>query len=83
MSADLAPDASSAPALEVIGLQTRFGTHVVHDNLNLSVRRGEVLGLVGASGSGKSVLFNTILGLLNPTAGDVRLLGERAGADSD
>ena len=83
MSADVAPGASSAPALEVIGLQTRFGTHVVHDNLNLSVRRGEVLGLVGASGSGKSVLFNTILGLLNPAAGDVRLLGEHAGADGE
>ncbi|MGY6627320.1 MAG: ABC transporter ATP-binding protein [Oceanicaulis sp.] len=63
MSADL--------LIEVRGLRTQFGTHVVHDGLDLEVRRGEVLGIVGGSGSGKSVLVNSIIGLLKPAAGEI------------
>ena len=51
------------------GLISRFGDHVVHDGLDLTVHRGEVLGVVGGSGTGKSVLLNTIIGLqAAPTA---------------
>jgi phospholipid/cholesterol/gamma-HCH transport system ATP-binding protein len=62
-------------AIEVRGLRSQFGDHVVHDNLDLSVRRGEILGVVGGSGSGKSVLLNTIIGLKSPDAGTVKVLG--------
>lgn len=60
----------------VRGLRTRFGSQIVHENLDLDVRRGEILGVVGGSGSGKSVLLRTILGLNPPDAGSVRLFGE-------
>ncbi|MFN9928148.1 MAG: ABC transporter ATP-binding protein [Phenylobacterium sp.] len=62
-------------AIEVRGLRTAFGDHVVHDNLDLVVRRGEVMGVVGGSGSGKSVLLNSIIGLRNPQAGTISVLG--------
>lgn len=62
---------SAAPLIEVRGLRTQFGSHVVHDGLDLEIRRGEVLAIVGGSGSGKSVLLNTILGLLKPAAGEI------------
>jgi phospholipid/cholesterol/gamma-HCH transport system ATP-binding protein len=61
--------------IEVRGLVNRFGTQVVHDRLDMSVETGEVFGIVGGSGSGKSVLLRTILGLQRPRAGEVRLLG--------
>jgi len=64
------------PAVEVRGLRSQFGDHVVHDNLDLTVKRGEVLGVVGGSGTGKSVLLNTIIGLRNPDAGTVVVLGQ-------
>jgi phospholipid/cholesterol/gamma-HCH transport system ATP-binding protein len=64
------------PAIEIHGLRNAFGAHVVHDNLELVVKRGEVLGVVGGSGAGKSVLLNTIIGLRNPDAGDVRVFGQ-------
>jgi phospholipid/cholesterol/gamma-HCH transport system ATP-binding protein len=63
------------PVITVRGLTTRFGTTVVHENLDLDVMRGEVLGVVGASGSGKSVLLRMIVGLLTPAAGQVTVLG--------
>jgi phospholipid/cholesterol/gamma-HCH transport system ATP-binding protein len=47
----------------------------VHDGVNLAVRRGEVMGLVGGSGAGKTVLLNTIIGLQQPVAGEIRVLG--------
>ncbi len=61
--------------IRVHGLRNEFGEQVVHDSLDLEVRRGEVLGVVGGSGSGKSVLMRTILGLNRPRAGTVELLG--------
>ncbi|HLI17744.1 MAG TPA: ATP-binding cassette domain-containing protein [Rhodanobacteraceae bacterium] len=62
--------------VEVRGLRSQFGDQVVHENLDLDVYRGEILGVVGGSGSGKSVLLRTILGLRRPDAGSVRLFGE-------
>ena len=53
----------------------RFGRQVVHDGLDMQVRRGEVFGILGGSGSGKSVLLRTILGLRRPQAGMVRVEG--------
>lgn len=61
--------------IEVRDLVTRFGTHVIHDGLNLDVFRGEVLGIVGGSGTGKSVLLREIVGLLRPASGTIRVFG--------
>jgi phospholipid/cholesterol/gamma-HCH transport system ATP-binding protein len=64
-----------APVVEVRGLVNRFGGQVVHDGLDMEVERDEVFGIVGGSGSGKSVLLRTILGLQRPLAGVVRING--------
>jgi phospholipid/cholesterol/gamma-HCH transport system ATP-binding protein len=61
--------------IEVRGLINRFGAQIVHDGLDMTVERGEVFGIVGGSGSGKSVLLRSILGLQRPQAGEVRLFG--------
>ena len=63
------------PLIEVRGLVNRFGAQVVHDHLDMTVEQGEVFGIVGGSGSGKSVLLRSILGLQRPQAGEVRMLG--------
>jgi len=63
------------PLIEVRGLVNRFGAQVVHDGLDMTVERGEVFGIVGGSGSGKSVLLRSILGLQRPQAGEVLLQG--------
>lgn len=64
-----------APPVEVKGLRSQFGEQVIHDGLNLTMRRGEVLGVVGGSGSGKTVLLNTLIGLKKPEDGEVRIFG--------
>jgi len=64
------------PALEVRDLRSQFGDNIIHDHLSLSVRRGEVMGVVGGSGTGKSVLLNTIIGLKRPAAGVVKVFGQ-------
>ena len=61
--------------LEVRDIVTRFGADAVHDGVSLSVERGEVVALIGGSGTGKSVLLKEMIGLLRPTAGSVHLLG--------
>ena len=65
----------NAPPIEVRHLRSAFGDHVIHDDLNLTVQRGDVMGVVGGSGAGKSVLLNTIIGLKRPEAGMVRIFG--------
>ncbi|KIT14322.1 ABC transporter ATP-binding protein [Jannaschia aquimarina] len=62
--------------IRVRGLCTRFGDHIVHEDLDLDVRRGEILGVVGGSGTGKSVLLRQIIGLLDPAEGEIEVLGE-------
>jgi len=66
--------AESDIAIRVRGLRTQFGDQVIHDNLDLDVRRGEVIGVVGGSGTGKSVLLRTIVGLNRPAAGSIEVL---------
>ncbi|WP_235830184.1 ABC transporter ATP-binding protein [Algihabitans albus] len=61
--------------IRATGIRTQFGSHVVHDDLDFSVRRGEVMGLVGGSGTGKSVLLRCLVGLMRPAAGRIDILG--------
>lgn len=67
------------PVIALEGVQTRFGTHVVHQDLNLRVMAGEVAALVGGSGTGKTTLLRHIIGLTRPSAGRVRLFGADRG----
>ncbi|MGF1608029.1 MAG: ABC transporter ATP-binding protein [Kiloniellales bacterium] len=69
--------------IEVSGLRTQFGTQVIHDELDFSVRRGEVMGIVGGSGTGKSVLMRSIIGLVEPRAGRITVLGRDTARLSD
>src|SRR5947209_19396621 len=62
--------------IRVRDVVTRFGAQSVHDGIDLAVRRGEVLGIVGGSGTGKSVLLRTIIGLQRPAGGNVEVLGQ-------
>jgi phospholipid/cholesterol/gamma-HCH transport system ATP-binding protein len=64
------------PIIEVRGLEKRYGKTVIHQNLDLTVRRGEIISIVGGSGSGKTTLVRQILGLERPTAGTVKVFGE-------
>lgn len=65
----------SETVISLRGIRNQFGTQVVHDTLDLDVMRGEILGVVGGSGTGKSVLLRTIAGLRRPQAGTVQVLG--------
>ena len=60
----------------VDGLVNRFGEQTVHENLDLKVRRGEILGVVGGSGTGKSVLMRSIIGLQPPSGGNIEVFGQ-------
>jgi len=62
--------------LRVSGLRTKLGSNVIHDNLDLTVHRGEIMGIVGGSGTGKSVLLRTLVGLIRPVAGEITVLGK-------
>ncbi len=70
----------AAPVIEVRSLVTQFGDTRVHDGLDLDVRPGEILGVVGGSGSGKSVLMRAIIGLQPAAAGTIRVFGEEVHA---
>lgn len=67
--------AAAGPIVRVQGLVSRFGAQVVHDGLSFEVRRNEIVGVVGGSGTGKTVLLRTILGLRTPQAGTVEVYG--------
>jgi phospholipid/cholesterol/gamma-HCH transport system ATP-binding protein len=62
--------------ITVRGLRNSFGDQIIHEDLDLDVRRGEIIGVVGGSGTGKSVLMRSIIGLQTPDAGEIRVLGE-------
>lgn len=67
-------------ALCLRGVRTQFGANVIHNNLDFDVFRGEIVGLVGGSGTGKSVLLRTIIGLNPASAGRIEMLGLDTGA---
>ena len=67
---------ANSAIIEIRGLVNQFGSHVVHDGLDLDIRRGEILGVVGGSGTGKSVLLRSIVGLKRPDAGSIHVFGE-------
>ncbi|HWT11506.1 MAG TPA: ABC transporter ATP-binding protein [Allosphingosinicella sp.] len=68
--------AEAEPIVRVRGLVNRFGEQLVHDGLELDVRRGEILGVVGGSGTGKSVLMRSVIGLQSPADGAITVFGE-------
>src|SRR3546814_5137714 len=74
-SADALRPEKFAVAIRVRGLVNQCGDAVVHDHLDLDVRSGEILGVVGGSGTGKSVLMRSIVGLQTPTAGEIEVYG--------
>lgn len=76
------PDATDA-VVEITGLRTRFGTAVVHEDVTLAVRRGEIFALVGGSGCGKSTLLREILLLQAPASGSIRVFGREVVGLSD
>ena len=69
--------------IRVRGLSNKFGEQVVHEGLDLDVRRGEILGVVGGSGTGKSVLMRSIIGLQQPAAGEIEVFGEQMIGEAD
>ncbi len=72
----MAPRDTGETVICVRGLKNAFGDQIVHEDLDLDVRRGEILGVVGGSGTGKSVLMRSIIGLQMPLAGSIEVFGE-------
>ncbi len=70
-------DDRRGPVIRVTGLRNSFGDQVIHENLDLDVRRGDIIGIVGGSGTGKTVLMRSIIGLQRYTAGEVEIFGRR------
>lgn len=77
----MAANGSSAPIIRVRGLTVGFNGQTVLENLDLDIERGEILAVVGASGTGKSVLVRSILGLVKPQSGEIEAFGSRFGPD--
>ena len=74
--------APNSPAVELIGVSKRYGHATVIDNLTLTIPRGTTLGLIGPNGAGKSTTIRMLMGMLAPTAGRVRVLGNDVVTDS-
>jgi phospholipid/cholesterol/gamma-HCH transport system ATP-binding protein len=68
--------------IRIRGLGNAFGEQVIHENLELDVRKGEILGVVGGSGTGKSVLMRSVIGLQRPVAGTIEVFGQDTANDS-
>ncbi|MFZ4684187.1 MAG: ABC transporter ATP-binding protein [Hyphomonadaceae bacterium] len=71
-----APAGEGDVAVRVRGLVNRFGSRTVHEGLDLDLRKGEILGVIGGSGTGKSVLLRSIVGLHTPNAGEIEVFGQ-------
>ena len=69
--------------IRIRGLKNAFGSHVVHEHLDLDIRRGEVIGVIGPSGCGKSVLLRAIVGLKAPEQGEIEVFGRRLSSLDD
>ncbi len=74
-SSPATPKQKGEVLIEVRDLVSQYGDRTIHDHLNLDVVRGEVLGVVGGSGTGKTVLLNTIIGLKEPEGGTIKIFG--------
>jgi phospholipid/cholesterol/gamma-HCH transport system ATP-binding protein len=74
---------NGGPIITLRGLVNGFGNKVLHDHIDLDVKRGEILGVVGGSGAGKSVLLRSIIGLITPQDGTVDVFGQRITGDMD
>lgn len=72
---DVVKSGEAEPVIEVRGLLSQFGERAIHKDLDLTINRGEIIGVVGGSGTGKTVLLNSIIGLKEPEAGTVSLFG--------
>jgi phospholipid/cholesterol/gamma-HCH transport system ATP-binding protein len=81
--ASIETHAAEAPIIEVRKLVTHYGTRQILHDIDLDVLPGEILVIMGGSGSGKSTLLNTLLGLIRPTSGTVRILGQDMNAISN
>jgi phospholipid/cholesterol/gamma-HCH transport system ATP-binding protein len=66
----------NAPVIEITDIVTRLSGALIHDGVSFSVQRGEVMALIGGSGTGKSVLLKEIIGLIKPQSGSIKLFGE-------
>ena len=71
------------PIIKVRGLRNQFGSHIVHEDLDLDIYAGEIVGVVGGSGTGKSVLLRAITGLQTPAAGVIEVFGTNVIGASD
>lgn len=71
------------PVIEAHDIHTRFGQQVIHAGIDFTIRRGELVAVIGGSGSGKSTLLREIVGLQRPTSGSVKLLGEEVWSDDE
>jgi phospholipid/cholesterol/gamma-HCH transport system ATP-binding protein len=76
MTATTTDDETGETILRITGLRTQLGDQVIHADLDLTARRSEILGIVGGSGTGKSVLLRTMVGLIRPAAGQVAVFGK-------
>jgi phospholipid/cholesterol/gamma-HCH transport system ATP-binding protein len=83
MSATASAATNADAVIDIRGLNTRFGDAVVHENVNLSVHRGEIFALVGGSGCGKSTLLRETIALLQPQSGSIRVFGQEVVGMSD
>ena len=79
MAQDKKPLDKKDSVIKVRGLVNAFGDKVIHDHVDLDLYRGEVLGVVGGSGAGKSVLLRTIIGLNKPREGEIEVFGKKNG----
>ena len=73
----------SEPVIEISGLKNYLGGQWVHSNVNLNVEKGEILAIIGGSGSGKTTVIRSVLMLQKPTAGTIRIFGEDIATLSD